>query len=531
MLLPRSMRPACLGLLAAAIAFGQGDPLVSKTVPLLLADKARFYAFAADGLKYSRIDLLASPPDIRNGALPFKGGAEGGVGRNASVLLWINYRPSDTVTVGGIASLDRDGKASLDSVSFRRSPSNNNAINAGVQMSALALHGDTAVVGGGRAGIAVVRPKTGGGSAVLGSDSLIFLSLPADEDTAVVRLRCALSAACRVDSLAALAKSHGEPDSVTALAVSPSAPDSAWILVGTQAGLRRGLLGGSAFPIVPLPGDTGAVRSRIVRIHADPQNAVLWVFTGSRFFFSDDHGLTFRLPPDVPGIATRPAADIKGFDPAPEAVSLGDTAWINFNLDQPGLVLFRKDSVLRNAGAGAPQDVLLDAGDGLEIARGQGKLTGLAAVRNGEVTALAAGTTGKGLFYRLTGPGRSGEWVNVNSLKRLAGGLEEVITYPTLFTGTGPNGDPEYVNIGYRLKKDGKVTITVFNYAMEKVKVLVRNARRTGGGSRSEKPEEDRWDGRDRSGRLVSVGTYYILVESDQGEKGWGKAIHLRGRN
>ena len=42
---------------------------------------------------------------------------------------------------------------------------------------------------------------------------------------------------------------------------------------------------------------------------------------------------------------------------------------------------------------------------------------------------------------------------------------------------------------------------------------------------------EDRWDGRDRSGRLVSVGTYYILVESDQGEKGWGKAIHLRGRN
>jgi hypothetical protein len=526
---PKAMRPACIGLLSAAFAFGQGDPLVSKTVPLLLADKARFYAFGADGLKYSRIDLLASPPDIRNGVLPFKGGAEGGVGRNASVLLWINYRPSDTVTVGGIASLDREGKATLDTVSFRRSPANNNAINSGVQMSALALHGDTVVVGAGRAGIAVARPRSGG-SDVLAADSLVFLSLPAGGDTAVVRLRCALDAACRVDSLAALAKTQGEPDSVTALAVSPSAPDSAWILIGTQAGLRRGLLGGTAFPIVPLPGEAGAVRSRIVRIHADPQRAALWVFTGSRYFFSDDHGRSFRPPPDVPGIATRPEADIKGFDPAPEAVSLGDTTWINFNLDQPGLVLFRRDSVLANAGDGAPRDVLLDAADGLEIARGQGKLTGLAAVRNGDVTALAVGTTGKGLFYRLSGPGRGGEWTNVNSLKRLAGGLGEIITFPTLFTGTGPNGDPEYVNIGYRLKKDGKVTITVFNYAMEKVKVLVKDAPRKGGGSRSEKPE-DRWDGRDRSGRLVSVGTYYILVESDNGEKGWGKAIHLRGRN
>lgn len=528
----RFRKTATIGLLSAAAALGQSDPLVSKTLPLLLADQARFYAFAADGIKYSRLDLLANPPDIRNGVLPFKAGVEGGVGRNASVLLWLNYRPSDTISVGGIASLDREGKTALDSVTFRRSPSNNNAINAGVEMSALALHGDTAVVGGGRAGIAVVRPRSGG-SAVLAADSLIFLSLPSGDDTAVVRLRCALDATCRVDSLAALSRSHGEPDSVTALAVSPSAPDSAWILVGTKAGLRRGLLGGTVFPFVPLPGDTGAVRSRIVSIHADSRSAVLWVFTGSRYFFSDDHGSTFRLPPDVPGTVTRPAVDIKGFDPAPEAVSLGDTTWINFNLDLPGLVLFRKDSVLGNSGDGAPRDVLLDAGDGLDIARGQGKLTDLAAVIDGGVTVLAAGTTGKGLFYRLSGSGlgRNGEWININSLKRLSGGLEEIITYPTLFTGTGPGGEPEYVNIGYRLKEDGKVTITVFNYAMEKVKVLVRNAQRKGGGSRSEKPEEDRWDGRDRSGRLVSVGPYYILVESDKGEKGWGKAIHLRGRN
>jgi flagellar hook assembly protein FlgD len=87
------------------------------------------------------------------------------------------------------------------------------------------------------------------------------------------------------------------------------------------------------------------------------------------------------------------------------------------------------------------------------------------------------------------------------------------------------------VNLGYRLKKDGKVTITVYNYAMEKVKTLVKSAPRKAGGSRSEVVSEDRWDGKDASGRNVSVGVYYILVQSDKGEKGWGKAIAVRGRD
>jgi hypothetical protein len=334
-----------------------------------------------------------------------------------------------------------------------------------------------------------------------------------------------------VDALSALTSSQGEPDSVTALAVDSSAADSAWILVGTHTGLRRGLWGSSVFSRIVLPGDSATARTRIERIHADPARRILWVFTPSRFYFSDDHGATFRVPPDVPGIATKPSVDLKGFDPAPVAANLGDTSFVNFNLDLPGLVLFRRDTLLANAGSGAPADVLLDAADGLAISRNLGKLTDLAVVRDGSRVALAVGTTGKGLFYRRFGSGASADWINVNSLKRLEGGLEEIITYPTLFTGTGPSGEPEYVNIGYRLKKDGKVTITVYNYAMEKVKVLVKDAPRKGGGGRSEDPGQDRWDGRDRSGRLVSVGTYYILVESSKGEKGWGKAIAVRGRN
>lgn len=521
-----------LAALGALSAYGQSDPLVSKSIPIVLADQSRFYAFAADGLKFSVFDPFATPPAIKTGAFTAKGGVkagvEGGVGRTASALLWFNNR-SDSATTGGIVSLDRDGKTAVDSFPFVRSKAGNNSINSGVALSALALWRDTVIVGGGRAGVAVARPKAGG-PGVMGVDSLVFLSLPFGHDSAVTRIRCALAKACAVDSLSPLSRTHGDPDSVIALAVDSSAADSVWLLIATQTGLRRGLLGGSVFPKVALPGDTAA-KTRIEGLHADPRNRILWVFTGSRFWFSDDHGRTFRVPPDVPGVATKPSADLKGFVPAPEAANLGDTSYVNFNIDRPGLVLFKKDSVLKNEGSGSPDDALLDEDDGLAINRGLGKLTGLAAARSGGATALVVGTTGKGLFYRLTGPGKDGQWVNVNSLKRLSGGLEEVITYPTLFTGTGPSGEPEFVNIGYRLKKRGKVTITVFNYAMEKVKVLVKGAPRDGGGSRSEKPDEDRWDGRDRSGRLVSVGTYYILVESDQGEKGWGKAIAVRGRN
>jgi hypothetical protein len=58
----------------------------------------------------------------------------------------------------------------------------------------------------------------------------------------------------------------------------------------------------------------------------------------------------------------------------------------------------------------------------------------------------------------------------------------------------------------------------------------VKGSLRKGGGSRSENPAEDRWDGKDQHGRHVSVGVYYIRVETDKGENGWGKAIALHGR-
>jgi hypothetical protein len=523
----RALLSATLATLATA-AFGQGDPLVSKSVRLL-ADRERVWAFADGGLDYSRIDLFTDPPAISNGSLDFRSGIWGGAGRERSLLVYFNYLTPDTAKVGGIASLDRDGNTVLDSILFQPASGQNNSINSGVEISALALWRDTVVIGGGRAGFALSRLRPEGQGA-LDADSLRFQALPSGVDTVSVQLRCALGAACQVN-LTDFAQNVGEPDSVTVLAVDSAAADSVWLLVGTQAGLRRGILGGRAFPRVVLPGDSAGQRVRIEGIHVDSRRSLLWVFTGSRYYYSDDHGRTFRVPPDLPGVATRLSTTLSGFSPAPEAANIGDTTFINFNIDQAGLVMFRNDTVLANAGSEPPFDILVSAEDGLDVSLTQGRPTNLAVVSGGAFTALALGTTKKGLFFRFFGPGQGPEWRNINSLKRLRGGLDEVITYPTLFTGTGPGGEVEYVQIGYRLKKNGRVTITVYNYAMEKVKTIVSKARRLGGGGRSENPDEDRWDGRDRSGRLVSVGTYYILVESDQGEKGWGKAIHIRGRN
>jgi hypothetical protein len=509
---------ALLGL-SVSLGMAQGDPLVSKNLPYVFADEAGFWVFAADGLRFSRIDPSKDPLDIRNGQLNLRAGIRGGLGRASTALLFYGYTLGDTA-VGGLLALTRDGKPSADSVAFLR-PKSANGITAGAEFSALAQWKDTLVIGAGRAGIAVAK-SAAEGKGVLADDSLAFRALPAGEDTGVSVAVCARNGVCPVAELTNISDKIGEPDSVSALAVDTAA-DSTWLLIGTRSGLRRGLLAGNSFPTVPLPtAKPGAVR--IEGIFAEPERGLLWVFTGSEYFFSGDHGRSFHKPPRVAGLSAAP--DSLGSSQngtRPSAAFSGDTTFINLNLKEPGLIVFRKDTLLANLGTGDLADVLLDKADGLAIE--SGRLTTLASVPGASGTILMAGSTFNGIYMR-----RGGAWSNVNSLKALKKGLDEVITFPTLFSGTTVDGQPEFVHLGYRLKKNGKVTITVYNYAMEKVKTLVKNARRQGGGNRSENPNEDVWDGKDASGRHVSVGVYYILVESDAGEKGWGKAIAVHGR-
>lgn len=536
-----TVRAAASAALSAGLLAFSGAPaaaqdsasLASKSMIQAYGVQSRVFAFAEGGTSFSRLDLFSQPPQVATRAWPWDGGAEGGAPWGSSLLLRANYAITDSTRVVRATSLRFDGSfRGGDSLVFRDLDTNLPLL-SGARFTAMAVRtastDTTAVLGFGRLGIAYARlaPETGPGSTVLfnPADTVVrFLAFPSASDTLDTLYSCRWNRLCRVDTVS------GAPalDSVIALAVDSSHADSIWLLVATQKGLRRGLWGGTVFPYDSLP-NINANGTAVRSVFTSPARAIAWVFTGSRFFFSDDHGATFRVPPAVGGISTAPSS-LSGFSPdrPVQAAFFGDTTYISFGMQSPGLILFRRDTVLANLGLGLGQ-ILLDTADGLDIAEGQGSLTGVAVARTtGGAAVIAAGSTLKGVFYRRADqPGTA--FSNINRLKVLKNSLAEVITYPTLFSTSKVCGDA-HVRIGYRLKKDARVTITVYNYAMEKVRVIVRDAPRQGGIARSENLAEDRWDGCDAGGRFVSVGTYYILVESDRGEKAFGKSLVTRGR-
>ena len=494
------------------------QPLVSKSIPLVLSVGSEVFAFSdiSNGQSFSRVNLFQNPPTVQNGSWPWAGGAENGVSRPHSLLLLSDIAVSDTTHVARVVSLFPTGKFSLsDSLTLPLPGGNTSALVNGTAFTALAVWRNTAILGFGRLGIATVPLTPDTSDSVLTGSTVTFSALPSPSGSSQGILTCSWNQACRVDTVT---PPSGTLDSVVALAVDSSAPDSIWLLIATQSGLRRGLLGGQTFPYVSLP---GASNTAVQNIYAQPDHALLWVFTGkddSSFFFSGDHGQSFHTPPVVAGLFSPDS--ITGFVTPPQAISFGETTYVNFNLARPGLVAFNRDTILDTHVGSGLDGVLLDADDSLGI--DEGSLTSLAIADTGNQSVLALGSTFNGIFYRrLDLPGKT--FTDLNRLSVLQNSLNQVITYPTVFATTP-------THIGYRLAKSGNVTITVFNYAMEKVRVIVKNAPRFGGIARSENQVEDQWDGKDASGRFVSVGTYYILVESDQGEHGFGKAVYVGAR-
>jgi hypothetical protein len=505
--------------------------LASKSMIQVFAVQNRVFAFAQGGASYSRLDLFTNPAQVATRTWPWDGGAEGGAPWGGSLFLRANYPVTDSTRVARVTSLRFDGSfRGGDSLIFRDLDS---TLVTGAYLTSVAIRSaatdTTAALAFGRLGIAYARlaPETGTASTTLftTADTLLnFLAFPSGSDTATALYTCRWNRLCRVDTLSGLPAL----DSVISIAVDSSAPDSSWLLITTQKGVRRGLWGGTVFPYVALPniGPAGVV---VRSVFTAPARRIAWVFTSSRFFYSDDHGATFRVPPAITGITVTPGEISFSTDLPASAAFFGDTTYISLGMQSPGLILFRRDTILANTGIGLGQ-ILLDTADGLDISVGEGALTTVAVARasNGGAAVVVSGSTLKGVFYRRADqPGTA--FTNLNRLRVLKNSLGEVLTYPTLFTAAKNCGDA-HVRIGYRLKKDSRVTITVYNYAMEKVRVVVRNAPRQGGIARSENLAEDRWDGCDASGRFVSVGTYYILVESDQGEKAFGKSLVTRGR-
>ncbi len=548
-LAPRSAAVLLFALVAALsggaeIVHAQdSSSLASKSIAHVYAVQNRVFALSEDGTAFSRLGLFTSPPEVVTGTWPGHGGAQGGAAWSNSLMLFANYWPpgNDSTRVARVTSLRFNGSfRGGDSLMFRDRIDSAGVTNVadGAQLVAVAVR-DTQP--GGQPARAVLAWRFGISTMRLArearpslfvdsnfADTVVnFIAFPTGSSTAIPLHSCRWNRLCRIDTLSNVPAL----DSVLAVAIDSSHADSLWLLVATKKGLRRGLWGSLSYPYIMLPGiDTAGPGTPIRSVFTSPSRSMTWVFTGPRFFYSDDHGASFSVPDSMPGISIRPSSlSSASPDRPPHASFYGDTTFINFNFDQPGLIVFKRDTILANTGEGLGQ-VLLNAEDGLNIETGEGSLTEQVVVRgvNSAQAVLVSGSTLKGVFYRrLDQPAT--DFNNINRLRTLKNELAEVITYPTLFTAAKNCGDM-HVRIGYRMKKDARVTITVYNYAMEKVRVIVKNAPRRGGVARSESIAEDRWDGCDDSGRFVSVGTYYILVESSEGEKAFGKALMTRGR-
>ena len=84
--------------------------------------------------------------------------------------------------------------------------------------------------------------------------------------------------------------------------------------------------------------------------------------------------------------------------------------------------------------------------------------------------------------------------------------------------------DDEPVRIHYATgQSTGTVTIEIFDFGMNRVRAVLRDA------TRSPNAEFDElWDGKDEGGTRVANGVYFYRVTVNDGEPSWGKIMVLQ---
>ncbi len=84
--------------------------------------------------------------------------------------------------------------------------------------------------------------------------------------------------------------------------------------------------------------------------------------------------------------------------------------------------------------------------------------------------------------------------------------------------------DDEVTRIFYKSTKDvSKITIKIFDFAMNPVRVLIQNASRSGTSELF-----TAWDGKNDKGAIVANGVYFYRVEIDDEDDVWGKILLLQ---
>jgi hypothetical protein len=109
----------------------------------------------------------------------------------------------------------------------------------------------------------------------------------------------------------------------------------------------------------------------------------------------------------------------------------------------------------------------------------------------------------------------------------IAGGLKETYALPGILSYK----IADTTLFVYKLSKDARVTIRIYDFNMQHVRTVIENAPRKAATAtgRSTNAREDIWDGTTASGRMAAPGVYYYKITASSGERSFGKIVVAKG--
>lgn len=99
-------------------------------------------------------------------------------------------------------------------------------------------------------------------------------------------------------------------------------------------------------------------------------------------------------------------------------------------------------------------------------------------------------------------------------------GSKTAYAYPSPFS---PQLSTGVTRIHYAPKQSGKVTVKIYDFALNLVATLINNQMRQAGVE-----YDEIWDGRNKDGKIVANGVYFFKVDGEGGQKEWGKVAVIR---
>ena len=147
--------------------------------------------------------------------------------------------------------------------------------------------------------------------------------------------------------------------------------------------------------------------------------------------------------------------------------------------------------------------------------------------------AASAGRSGPdGLYLSYTEvPGSSTDEFKLLRRDRvIAAGLKETYALPGIISdNTGITGASSTTFV-YKLGKDARVTIRIYDFNMQHVRTVIENApRKAATATGRSNSRSDVWDGTTSSGRVVAPGVYYYKITASSGERSFGKIVVAKG--